>query len=1362
MATTAELKQAGFNDTEIADYTAKQSASLSQAGFSPEEISVHQGPNFGLRPNGTPKGTGFLGVLELPGGGSATEFSIGVQLESKGGKETDIPSLVPTLTQQEIDLMVSDIIPNRKEIPSGILQKAVDHANKRVREGKSVFAEATKAGPISPDEPVTDPEQLFTGIPEIPLSLPTAGADPKSIASQSIQKALDLTLLPPGPPSIGQASARNIRELKKRPPLPPNATGEERLDRVLHIISDPIIRTTYKIMKGVMLGAPDIAWSALKKILPPEMQEEMRGQTLDQAIDEALGYDPGAFVEFIGEAAEFVGGLKTAGKLLGPLGTPRGAAQKAVAESLRFGGARAAREISKATAEAIDIDTQYGYQGATGVATDMALGAGFSYLRSAASPVIRKVADSAFGREVEKATHRVAVELTKKFPLVMDSIRKNPETHFTKQVLKVVKEKTGLSSKDMTLVQKAAIKHIAREGSRAFKLARNNYLKNVPPDIVRAVKRRGLQLPARVPPPAAPVAKVPVELAVTPPKPVKAIEAKPTLSRSSIRGDIIRLSFDALGKVPTAAELKKMLATEGIQLSINKFAVDIVSGTQGVVNFRIDVADEQGRSSAKLAKEVFDTKIGTENFFRAETTLEREIPLKERFGAVQKEAVRRLAGITRPPTEAKVVKPPTLVQKPTAKPAMATQAQKAKVHIIAKEKAFISKKGKLKPGYRRLAKAMTGQTSIAKMTKDQASDFINALTRLPEPRLVKGVLVPPSLPFTKVLARRGQFQQVFKEPTPLAIITDPSFYAVQLGVKSLVEPLEKAKQDFDFEYRKAAHALDKKGVVIDKVGKTTAKERVMAKIRNIPTRAREEMGRLLDKHEVAPADLDPEKTKIFNYFRGLSRTILKRQNEARTKLGWPTIPSRKAYQRRIATDIAREMLAGKYPFPEGIKFWSGINTGEKVFNPMEFRRKLEDDVYNLFTKDPVQASKAMMYTALKEIHLNQPLKFYKQQLNAIGKDMPEYKNLSAKERAELDKTMVIPASTRRWLTEYVNTSILGRQSWIDELVNNIVTKTGLKGVFDKILTPFGRTVGRKPITDFFRRVGRMQMAGVLGPRPRLILRNKFQLTQNLALYTNKANIRAFGPNNTELNALLDQSRFLRDYTGLEDLPVDIAGKIEKLWHSAFQWSAKSNARQAMEVSYWDIRELIDNPIYKKHGWKREHLLKEMEFGASATQFHYTALGMPQIFRHKTLLPMTRLTSWWMNYFSKFHREAIHRGFTGRPSWAGSDGPTLPWSRRLGWLRYVVFGGMILNTMGYTRSFLFGAAPTGWPPAMQFSWNAYLYTVSQNEQQKATAKKRMAQAAKTFIPGYIAFKDFEAVWTGRKDLSSLLFYKKVKK
>ena len=87
------------------------------------------------------KGEGFLGVLELPDGGITTEYSVGVQLEANQGKETEIPSLVPTLTKAEISLMVNDIIPNKKAVPEKILQKAVDHANKRVREGKSPFFE---------------------------------------------------------------------------------------------------------------------------------------------------------------------------------------------------------------------------------------------------------------------------------------------------------------------------------------------------------------------------------------------------------------------------------------------------------------------------------------------------------------------------------------------------------------------------------------------------------------------------------------------------------------------------------------------------------------------------------------------------------------------------------------------------------------------------------------------------------------------------------------------------------------------------------------------------------------------------------------------------------------------------------------------------------------------------------------------------------------------------------------------------------------------------------------------------------------------------------------------------------------------
>lgn len=1067
---------------------------------------------------------------------------------------------------------------------------------------------------------------------------------------------------------------------------------------------------------GIHHGAETLSGLGLR--IPDILAKKITGSdTLAEALDKLTGFVPSPRDIGAGEAAKFIVELRTIGAGITPVIAKiptRAALQTILSAGLTFGTRRANEEIAKKIISGKPIDWQgIHFEGGVGVL----FGAG-----------------------------EVGIS---KFAQFVKGFRRLPKTQIPSARAEV----------------NAALKHYKATGDRArWDAVRIKYA-GITPEGVQRIQARTPPLPVEEfgkfplakrpvrPPAVMPAAKPEV------PAPVKVFHGTGTIAAAKIKAEgvkagkpLLTKKGEPIGNLTGFSVSKSSKAATEFGDTIVEFELspEAKIATPG----NLPEAISKGRftlqaqeNAVKLAKEKGFDAIDIEAFIEqtGEKDIEQEIQILNPDILISK--------LRKPPAPA-VAKP-----KPVTK--MATKAQKAKVHIIAKEKGFLGPTGKTKPQYRRLAKAMTGQTSIAKMTKEQASDFINAITKLPEPRMIRGRLVPPSIPITTRLARRGQFQQIFKEPTPISIITDPSFYATKLGVKSLVEPLEKAKQDFDFEYRKAAFELDRQGVLIDKVGKTTSRERFLAKVKNIPTNAREEMGRLLDKYETAPTNLAPEKARIFNYFRGLSRTILTRQNEARTKLGWPTIPSRKAYQRHIATDISKEMLAGKYPFPEGVKFWSGINTGEKVFNPMEFRRKLENDVYDLFVKDPVRASKAMMHTALKEIHLNQPLKFYKQQLNALGKDLPEYKNLSARERTELDKTMVIPASTRRWLTEYVNTTILGRQSKVDELVNNIVTKSGMKGVFNKVLAPFGRIVGRKPITDFFRRVGRAQMAGVLGPRPRIIIRNKFQLSQNLALYTNKANARAFGPPNKELEKLLEQSRFLRDYTGLEDLPVDIASKIEKLWHSAYQWSAKSNARQAMEVAYWDTRELIDNPKYKKHGWKPEYLLKEMEFGASATQFHYHSLGMPQIFRHRTLLPMTRLTSWWMNYFSKFHREAIHRALTGRPSWAGSEGPTLPWSRRLGWLRYVVLGGAILNTMGYTKSYLFGAAPTGWPPGMQFAWNAYLYTVARDEKQKALAKKKMWNAGKTFIPGYIAFKDFEAVWTGRKDLSSLLFYKKKK-
>ncbi|TPQ24978.1 hypothetical protein C2U68_17335 [Methylomonas koyamae] len=65
-----------------------------------------------------------------------TEFSVGVNID---GKEMDIPTIVPTLSKNELEFILN--IKDGEEIPNSIIDKAVEHAKKRISQNKSVFAD---------------------------------------------------------------------------------------------------------------------------------------------------------------------------------------------------------------------------------------------------------------------------------------------------------------------------------------------------------------------------------------------------------------------------------------------------------------------------------------------------------------------------------------------------------------------------------------------------------------------------------------------------------------------------------------------------------------------------------------------------------------------------------------------------------------------------------------------------------------------------------------------------------------------------------------------------------------------------------------------------------------------------------------------------------------------------------------------------------------------------------------------------------------------------------------------------------------------------------------------------------------------
>lgn len=100
----------------------------------PEQAAPQPAP-YGLRPDGTAKGKGYLGELKRPDGGVMTEYSVGVEID---GKEMDIPTLVPTLTKKEVETLLK--LKVGKQPPKSIVDKAYDHAMKRLAEGKDVFA----------------------------------------------------------------------------------------------------------------------------------------------------------------------------------------------------------------------------------------------------------------------------------------------------------------------------------------------------------------------------------------------------------------------------------------------------------------------------------------------------------------------------------------------------------------------------------------------------------------------------------------------------------------------------------------------------------------------------------------------------------------------------------------------------------------------------------------------------------------------------------------------------------------------------------------------------------------------------------------------------------------------------------------------------------------------------------------------------------------------------------------------------------------------------------------------------------------------------------------------------------------------
>jgi len=328
----------------------------------------------------------------------------------------------------------------------------------------------------------------------------------------------------------------------------PEDTIGDRASRVILTALDPAIDIAHKfggglqflnlkLLQGLTFNAPEIVVAAINRINP----ELTKGRTFEQATLEAAEFNPSGFTRTIGEIVEFVGRIRTGqaiGSQLGLLGgTPKsiGIFGKMI-EGAKLGIlAGSGEQVSLKILEAIDPETDYGYQGAIGPITDAAALAAFSIGNDLIlRPAFAKVASTKIGQSVIKAIDKFIIKFSAEHPRLADFLATKPDEftkNFTARIKEIFERDTGRKFTDLSKTEQAFFRNGVRILARQQKRAIRAYLEKPIPDIVVRTRPviKGL-LPAPVQPPAVvpsvpavpSVAKRPAEAAIVPPKPTQA------------------------------------------------------------------------------------------------------------------------------------------------------------------------------------------------------------------------------------------------------------------------------------------------------------------------------------------------------------------------------------------------------------------------------------------------------------------------------------------------------------------------------------------------------------------------------------------------------------------------------------------------------------------------------------------------------------------------------------------------------------------------------------------------------------------------------------------------------------------------
>ena len=319
-----------------------KSPSLPKTSKSPFTRDASEASFYGLRTDGTPKGLGYFGELQRPDKKVSTELSIGVDF---GGKETQIPSLVPTLTSDEVDYLLQGNQPTQD-----ITDKAVAHARTRISQGKSPFAQEGEqvSRPVK-----TEPMNFFMQdvLKRFQTGMPLTEAD----FERGVPSIESLT----NAPRVGQAAEAgfkaSIPAMAVRGELPEPFESKDWIERAVQGAAKIVPELPIYAAGSLLAGGPEtpLGWAgafalpaAVEDVIVRRLQEgkvDSAYELLDRAKSALAEAGKGAVVG----VGTYAGGL--AGKVAAPLKFPGTVAGLVGTQSAIEGRAPTFGEFSDAT-----------------------------------------------------------------------------------------------------------------------------------------------------------------------------------------------------------------------------------------------------------------------------------------------------------------------------------------------------------------------------------------------------------------------------------------------------------------------------------------------------------------------------------------------------------------------------------------------------------------------------------------------------------------------------------------------------------------------------------------------------------------------------------------------------------------------------------------------------------------------------------------------------------------------------------------------------------------------------------------------------------------------------------------------------